>query len=47
MPMCQKREQEIERELAAVMRELERQLSAQKPGPKKPEPAPLPLDQGK
>jgi len=52
MPMCQKRELEIERELAAILRELERQLIVEKS--EKPEPAAqlrwppsLPHDQGK
>jgi len=52
MPMCQKRELEIERELAAIMRELERQLIVEKP--EEPEPAvqlrrppSLPVDQVK
>ena len=36
MPISQKRELEIERELAAIMRELDRRPSVEKPGPNKP-----------
>ena len=36
MPISQKRELEIERELAAIMRELDRHELAGKTGPKKP-----------
>jgi len=39
MPISQKREFEIERELAAIMRELDRHLSVEKSGHKKPEQA--------
>ena len=34
--MSQKRELEIEQELAAIMRELDRHAASEKPGPKKP-----------
>ena len=37
MPISQKRELEIERELAAIMRELDRQPPVKKTGPKKHE----------
>ena len=53
MPISQKRELEIERELAAIVRELDRCLPVEKPGPNKPEQAvqfpwapPLLLDLG-
>ena len=36
MPISQKRELEIERELAWIMRELDRLPSIENPGPKKP-----------
>ena len=36
VPMSQKRELEIEQELAAIMRELDRHAASEKPGPKKP-----------
>ena len=39
MPVSQKRELEIERELAAIMRELDRRPPMEKSGPKKPEQA--------
>jgi hypothetical protein len=39
MPISQKREIEIEQELAAIVRELERRPSMEKRGPKKPEQA--------
>jgi len=37
VPVSQKRELEIERELAAIMRELDRRPPMEKSGPKKPE----------
>jgi hypothetical protein len=52
VPISEKRELEIERELAAIMRELDRLPPVEKPGPKKPKQAvqlpwapPLLLDQ--
>ena len=36
MPISQKRELEIEQELAAIMRELDRRPPMENPGPKKP-----------
>jgi hypothetical protein len=39
MPISQKRELEIEQELAAIVRELERRPPMEKRGPKKPEEA--------
>jgi hypothetical protein len=39
MPISQERELEIEQELAAIVRELERRPSTEKRGPKKPEQA--------
>jgi hypothetical protein len=36
VPISQKRELEIERELTAIMRELDRHPPMEKPGPKKP-----------
>jgi hypothetical protein len=39
MPISQKRELEIEQELAAIVRELERRRPMEKRGPKKPEQA--------
>ena len=37
MPISQERELEIEQELAAILRELERRPPMEKRGPKKPE----------
>ena len=37
MPISEKRELEIEHELAAIIRELDRRPPVEKPGPKKPE----------
>jgi len=36
VPISQKRELEIEQELAVIMRELDRHTASEKPGPKKP-----------
>jgi hypothetical protein len=36
VPVSQKRELEIERELAVILRELDRRPPVEKPGPKKP-----------
>ena len=36
MPVSQKRELEIERELAVILRELDRRPPVEKPGPEKP-----------
>jgi hypothetical protein len=46
MGVSEERELQIERELAAIMRVLERELWVEKPEPQKPKPAPKP-DQGK
>ena len=39
MPISQERELEIERELDAIVRELDRRPPVEKPGPKKPQQA--------
>ena len=39
MPVSQERELELEQELAAIVRELERRPSTEKRGPQKPEQA--------
>ena len=43
MPISQERELEIEQELAAIVRELERRPPMEKRGPKKPEQIQLPV----
>ena len=43
MPISQERELELEQELAAIVRELERRPSMEKRGSKKPETVQLPM----
>jgi len=43
MPISQERELELEQELAAIVRKLERRPSVEKRGPKKPEAIQVPV----